>query len=102
MCDLKRTLDATVVHSLFRTTMNFNRCAPYLGPLCSGNALRNRKDSLASFSHCIISAGCSVPLRGSHLLTKRPIVLFNSPETGLLFAYCPRDRKSFGGAQKAD
>jgi len=59
MCDLKRTLDATVC----LVDMSGMPCAESLGPLRAGDALGDRKDSISLVPHRVLPTGMSPHVR---------------------------------------
>src|ERR1700683_3913275 len=102
MCDLKRTLDATVSVLINSVSGWLTRAIP--GPLCTRNAFRNWQNCVAAIFDCLVSAGAYSPdlTRSHHFYPLLRQVLPYSPKTDLLFAYGTRNRESPGRVEKID
>ena len=101
MCDLKRTLDATVsIHIATRMTRVITGIP---GPLRARDALWNRQDGIIAVSDCFLSAGMLCHYTAVyiyiHVLCK---VLSYSSETHLLFTYGAGDREGTSGVETTD
>ncbi|KAK1232220.1 TFIIH/NER complex ATP-dependent 5'-3' DNA helicase subunit [Marasmius sp. AFHP31] len=71
MCDLKRTLDATVLGFL-----NLSNCCSYTsieGTLCARNAFRDWKDGVIVVPHCILSTVQFYPTRRKLIYCSRTV-----------------------------
>jgi len=71
-----------------------------LGSLRSRNAFRDGKDSLATFSNCILPAGGMIACSVLSLLTTTFVVLSNTAEANLLLSYGARDREGANRVEK--
>jgi hypothetical protein len=97
MCDLKRTLDATVTIFRFCESLGVDQS---LGPLCLGNAFRDRENCVFVVFNCVLSTGFGrLSAWIIHLMTN-PSVLPNPPQTGLLLAYRSWDWKGAHWTEK--
>lgn len=64
MCDLKRTLDATVRANGCTSRAKFSLLCRDAGTLCARNALGDREDGLVAFLDRLVPAGIAQSPRG--------------------------------------
>jgi hypothetical protein len=100
MCDLKRTLDATVCKCSPELTRNLNQCL--LGSLRAGNAIWNGKNGVAVVSHCFISTSqCQYSIQQVQS-DDRGVVSSYEAQAHILLENSARDREGTDGTEEVD